>query len=66
MFWPMLGGLVLGFLGFALFAGGWLATGNGAAYQGAIVEGALALVGAAALIGGVIIRRAATEVAASN
>ncbi len=66
MFWPLLGGIILGGLGFALFAGGWLATRKGASYQGAIVEGACALVGAAALIGGGIIRRAATKVAVSN
>jgi uncharacterized membrane protein YdbT with pleckstrin-like domain len=66
MFWPLLGGLVLGFFGFALFAGGWLATRKGSSYQGVIVEGAIALVAAVALIGGGIIRRAATEVAVSN
>lgn len=66
MVWPLLGGLVLGFFGFALFAGGLLATRKGASYQGAIVEGAMALLGAALLIGGGIIRRAATEVAVSN
>ncbi len=66
MFWPSLGGIVLGGFGFALFAGGWLATRNGASYQGAIVEGAFALLGAAVLIGGGIIRRAATEMAVSN
>jgi uncharacterized membrane protein YdbT with pleckstrin-like domain len=66
MFWPLLGGLILGFFGFAFFAGGWLATRNGGRYQGAIVEGALALVGAAVLIGGGIIRRLATEVGVSN
>ncbi len=66
MFWPSLGGIILGGFGFALFAGGWLATRNGASYQGAIVEGAFALLAAAVLIGGGIIRRAATEVAVSN
>ena len=40
MLWPLVGGLVLGVAGFALFAGGWLATRNGARYYGAIVEGA--------------------------
>ncbi len=49
MFWPLLGGLILGFFGFGLFAGGWLATQKRASYQGAIVEGAIALAGAAAL-----------------
>ena len=66
MFWLILGGIILGFLGFALFAGGWLATRKGASYQGAIVAWACALIGAAALIGSGIIRRAATEVAVSN
>lgn len=66
MFWPLFGGLILGFFGFALFAGGWMATRKGAPYQGAIVEGVIALAGAAALMGGGIIRRAATEVAVSN
>lgn len=63
MFWPLLGGLVLAFFGIALFAGGWLATRKGSSYQGAIVEGAIVLAGAVGLIGGGIIRRAATEVA---
>ncbi len=64
--WPLVGGVVLGVFGFALFAGGWLATRKGASYQGAIVEGAVALIAAAAFIGGGIIRRAATEVSVSN
>jgi len=66
MFWPFIGGLILAFFGFALFAGGLLATRKGASYQGAIVEGSIALAGAAVLIGGGIIRRTATEVAVSN
>ncbi|MHB8412991.1 MAG: PH domain-containing protein [Candidatus Acidiferrales bacterium] len=66
MFWPLLAGLILGFVGLAFLAGGWMATRNGGRYEGAIVEGALALVGAAALIGGGIIRRFATEVAVSD
>lgn len=66
MFWPLLVGLVLGFFGFAFFAGGWMATRNGGRYEGAMVWGALALLGAIALIAGGIIRRAATEVAVSN
>lgn len=66
MFWPLLGGLVLGFFGFVLFAGGWLATRKGSSYQGAIVEGAIALVAAVTLVGGGIIRRAATEVPVSK
>src|SRR6185437_5864004 len=66
MFWPLIGGAVLGFVGFAFFAGGWMATRNGGRYEGAMVWGALALLGAIALIGGGIIRRFATEVAVSN
>lgn len=66
MFWPLVGGAVLGFVGFAFFAGGWMATRNGGRYEGAMVWGALALLGAVALIGGGIIRRFATEVAVSN
>lgn len=66
MFWPLVGGAVLGFVGFAFFAGGWMATRNGGRYEGAMVWGALALSGAVALIGGGIIRRFATEVAVSN
>src|SRR5208337_4474612 len=66
MLWPLLGGIILGGFGFALFAGGWLATRKGGSYQGAIVEGAFALIGSVVLIGGGIIRRAATEVAVSN
>lgn len=66
MFWPLLGGLVLGFFGFALFAGGWMATRNGGRYEGAMVWGGLALLFAASLIGGGIIRWLATEVGVSN
>lgn len=66
MFWPVVGGLVLGFFGFAFFAGGWLATRNGGRYQGAMVWGALALLGALALIASGVIGRFATEVVVSN
>lgn len=66
MFWPVIGGAVLGFVGFAFFAGGWMATRNGGRYEGAMVWGALALLGAAALIASGIIRRLVTEVAVSN
>ena len=66
MLWPLVGGAVLGFVGFAFFAGGGMATRNGGRYEGAMVWGALALLGAVALIGGGIIRRFATEVAVSN
>ena len=66
MFWPLVGGAVLGFAGFVFFAGGWMATRNGGRYEGAMVWGALALLGAVALIGGGIIRRLATQVAVSN
>jgi uncharacterized membrane protein YdbT with pleckstrin-like domain len=66
MFWPLVGGAVLGFVGFAFFAGGLMATRNGGRYEGAMVWGALALLGAVALIAGGIIRRLATEVAISN
>ena len=66
MFWPLVGGAILGFVGFAFFAGGWMATRNGGRYEGAMVWGGLALFGAAALIAGGIIRRFATEVAVSN
>lgn len=43
-----------------------MATRNGGRYEGAMVWGALALLSAAALIGGGIIRRLATDVAVSN
>ena len=66
MLWPLVAGLVLGVAGFAFFAGGWLATRNGARYSGAMVEGAILLIAAAALIAGGVIRRVATEVAVSN
>jgi uncharacterized membrane protein YdbT with pleckstrin-like domain len=66
MLWPLVTGLVLGVAGFAFFAGGWLATRNGARYYGAMVEGAILLIAAAALIAGGVIRRVATEVAVSN
>lgn len=66
MFLPVVGGAVLGFVGFAFFAGGWMATRSGGRYEGAMVWGALALLGALALIVGGVIRRAATEVGVSN
>lgn len=66
MFWPLVCGTVLGFVGFAFFAGGWMATRNGGRYEGAMVWGALALLGGVALIAGGVIRRFATEVAVSN
>ena len=66
MFWPVIGGVVLGFVGFAFFVGGWMATRNGGRYEGAMVWGALALLGAVALVGRSIIRLLATEVAVSN
>lgn len=66
MFWPLVGGAVLGFVGFVFSASGWMATRNGGRYEGAMVWGALALLGAVVLIAGGIIRRAATDVAVSN
>lgn len=66
MVWPIVGGAIIGFFGFAFFAGGWLATRNGGRYEGAMVWGGLALVGAVALIGGGVIRWLATEVGVSN
>lgn len=66
MFWPLVGGAVVGFVGFSFFAGGLMATRNGGRYEGAMVWGALALLGAVALIAGGIIRRLATEVGVSN
>lgn len=66
MFWPIIGGAILGFVGFAFFTGGLMATRNGGRYEGAMVWGGLALLGAVALIAGAIIRRLATEVAVSN
>lgn len=66
MFWPLMGGAVLGVVGFAFFAGGWMATRNGGRYEGAMVWGGLAFLGAVALVAGGIIRRLATEVAVSN
>ncbi len=63
---PLLGGLLLGFFGFVLFAGGWMPTRNGGRYEGAMVWGGLALLFAASLIGGGIIRWLATEVGVSN
>ncbi|MGC1291667.1 MAG: hypothetical protein WA855_10330, partial [Candidatus Acidiferrales bacterium] len=63
MFWPIVGGALLGFVGFAFLAGGWMATRNGGRYEGAMVWGGLALLGAVALVAGGIIRRLATEVA---
>lgn len=66
MFWPLVGGAVLGFVGLGFFAGGWMATANGGRYEGAMVWGALALLSAVTLIAGGIIRQFATEVAVSN
>lgn len=65
-----LGGYVValsgGFVAFTFFGGGWMATRNGGRYEGAMVSGALALLGAVAVIAGGIIRRFAIEVAVSN
>lgn len=66
MFWPFAGGIVLGFFGFAFFVSGWLATRHGGSYQGAMVVGGIGLLAAIGLIGGGVIRRAATEVGVSN
>jgi uncharacterized membrane protein YdbT with pleckstrin-like domain len=66
MFWPLVGGVILGFVGFVFFTGGWMATRNGGRYEGAMLWGAIALLAAVALIAGGIIRRLATEVAVSN
>lgn len=66
MFWPIIGGAILGFAGFVFFAGGWMATRNGGRYEGAMVWGGLVLLGAVAVVAGGIIRRLATEVAVSN
>jgi uncharacterized membrane protein YdbT with pleckstrin-like domain len=66
MFWPLVGGIVLSFFGFAFFAGGWLATRHGGSYQGAMVVGGIGLLAAVILIGGGIIRRVSTEVAISD
>lgn len=66
MLWPVVGGGLLGFVGFVFLTGGWLATRNGARYEGAMVWGVLALLGAGALIGGHVIRWLATEVGVSN
>jgi hypothetical protein len=66
LFWPLVGGLVLSFFGFALFAGEWMANQNGGRYEGAMVWGGLALLFAASLIGGGITRWLATEVGVSK
>ena len=66
MLWPIVGGILLGFVGFVLLASGWMGTKKGGSYPEMIFLGIAALVGAVALIGGGIIRRAATEVAVSN
>lgn len=66
MFWPLVGGIVLGFLGVAFFVSGWLATRHGGSYQGAMVVGGIGLLVSVILIGGGIIRRVSTEVGVSN
>ncbi len=66
MFWPLVGGIVLGFIGFAFFVSGWLATRHGGSYQGAMVVGGIGLVVAVILIGDGIVRRVATEIGVSN
>lgn len=66
MLWHLVGGGVLGLVAFAFFTGAWMTTSKAASYQSAVVGGALALIGAVALVGVGIARRAATEVAVSN
>jgi uncharacterized membrane protein YdbT with pleckstrin-like domain len=66
MLWPFVGGAVLGFVAFVRLASGWMGTKKGGSYAEMIFLGIAGLVGAVALVGGGIIRRAATEVAVSN
>lgn len=66
MLWPFVGGVVLGFVGFVLFASGCMGTKKGGSYPEMILLGVAALVGGVALMGGGIIHRAATEVAVSD
>ena len=66
LLWPLLGGLILGVIGLAMLANGWLAARKGVSYPGVIVVGALACLTAVALLAGGIIRRIATEVVVSN
>src|SRR6516225_4623808 len=64
--WPMVAGLLVGFLGFLLFASGWLASRNSVSSRGVMVEGTVGLAAAAVLIARGIVRRFATEVIVSN
>jgi len=66
LLWPLLGGLILGLVGLAMLANGWLAARNGVSYPGVIVVGAIASLTAVTLPAGGIIRRIATEVVVSN
>jgi len=66
LLWPMVGGLILGLVGFAMLANGWLAARKGVSYPGVIVVGAIACLVAVALLAGGIIRRISTEVVVSN
>jgi len=66
LLWPLLGGLILGVIGLAMLANGWLAARKGVFYPGVIVVGAIACLTAVALLAGGIIRRISTEVVVSN
>jgi uncharacterized membrane protein YdbT with pleckstrin-like domain len=66
MFWPLVGGLILGTVGFVLLASGWMGTKKGGSYPEMIGLGVAALVGGVVVIAGGIIRRAATEVGVSD
>ena len=66
LFWPLVGGLILGVVGLAMLANGWLAARKGVSYPGVIVVGAIACLTAVALLAGGIIRWLATQVVVSN
>jgi len=63
---PVVVGALLGVLGLALVAGGYMASGKDRSYGGMIFLGSLLLIGAAISIGTGVIRRNSTEVALSN
>jgi uncharacterized membrane protein YdbT with pleckstrin-like domain len=63
---PVVVGALLGVLGLALVAGGYMASGKDRSYGGMIFLGSLLLIGAAISIGTGVIRKNSTEVALSN
>lgn len=64
--WPLIAGAITGGLAFVFLASSYLGSKKGSPLPGMVVLGTLAAIVAVVVIGGGIIRRAATEVAVSN